>query len=73
MKTTKVIEIQNLVGMLSNDEQEALLKGLRKQILLSKAELLNKSVLSNDIKMQDILEGVRKVRKARYEKHPSSL
>ncbi|GAB4199271.1 MAG: hypothetical protein OHK0057_06720 [Thermoflexibacter sp.] len=65
--TDKVNEINKLVLMLLPEEQEALLKALKKQLLLSKAEQLNLSIKPNIIKIQEIVEEVRKVRIKKHE------
>jgi len=62
----RVKEINNLIVMLLPEEQDALLKALKKQVLLSKAERLNHSIKPNTIKMQEIVEEIRKVRAKRY-------
>ena len=62
----RVKEISNLVEKLSTLQQDALLKALRKQVLLDKAEQLNQSVMSNKVSMQQIVEEVRAVRKQGY-------
>lgn len=62
----RVKEISNLVEKLSTPQQDALLKALRKQVLLDKAEQLNQSVMSNKVSMQQIVEEVRAVRKQGY-------
>ncbi len=58
----KMQELNQLVGLLTDSEQEALLEALKKQLLLRKAQQLKVSVLPNPIKMQDIVEEIRKVR-----------
>ena len=62
----RLSEITDLIQMLSDQEQEVLLRGLRKQILLAKAERLNRSVKPNSIKMSDILIEIQQVRHARH-------
>lgn len=61
-------QINHLLLLLSKEEQEALWKALRKQILLAKAERLNRSVKPNQITMKTIVEQVQKARKKRYER-----
>lgn len=60
-------QITSLIKKLSATEQDALLKALKKQLLLAKAEKLEHSVKDNHINMSEIVEEVRKARKARYE------
>ena len=62
----RVKEISNLVEKLSTPQQDALLKALRKQVLLDKAEQLNQSIMPNKVSMQQIIEEVRAVRKQGY-------
>ena len=62
----RVKEISNLVEKLSTPQQDALLKALRKQVLLDKAEQLNQSIMPNKVSMQQIIEEVRAVRKQDY-------
>ena len=58
----RVQAITNIVQMLSDDEQNALLKELKKQMLLVKAERLNRSIIANNIDMSLIVSEIRKVR-----------
>jgi hypothetical protein len=60
-------QITSLIKKLSANEQDALLKALKKQLLLAKAEKLEHSVKDNRINMSEIVEEVRKARKARHE------
>jgi hypothetical protein len=60
----RVQAISDLVQVLSDDEQNALLKELKKAVLLAKAKRLNRSVLSNNIDMSLIVSEVLKVRMA---------
>lgn len=62
----RVQEISNLVTKLTANEQDALLKALKKQVLLAKAEKLNRSIKPNSINMQEIVEEVRKARQERH-------
>lgn len=65
MSTSQRVQaISDLVQVLSDAEQTALLKELKKAVLLAKAERLNRSVLSNTIDMSLIVNEVYKVRKA---------
>jgi hypothetical protein len=64
--SNKAQEINRLVIKLSSSEQEALLKGLQKQLLLAKAEKLESSVKPNTVNMQAIVEAVRLSRQERY-------
>jgi hypothetical protein len=52
--------ITQYIDQLSDIEQAALLEGLRKQALLSKARQLDKSVQKNTITMQDIIKEAQK-------------
>ena len=65
----KIGQINTLVEMLSDEEQAALLKVLKKQVLLAEAERLNRSVKPNRINMDQIVHEVRKVRMKRYERN----
>ncbi len=60
----RVQAISDLVQKLSDNEQNVLLKELRKAVLLAKAERLNRSVLSNNIDMSLIINEIHKVRAA---------
>jgi hypothetical protein len=65
MSTSQRVQaISDLVQVLTDAEQTALLKELKKAVLLAKAERLNRSVLSNTIDMSLIIKEVHKVRKA---------
>jgi hypothetical protein len=60
----EVIEIGEYVKRLSANERKALLKGLRKKILVKEARELGKSVDKNiEISMDDILKEINIVRK----------
>ena len=63
----RIEQISNLVVMLSTDEQNALFKALKKQILLTQANRLNQSVKPNSINMQSIIEEIQKVRQTHYD------
>ena len=60
----EVIEIGEYVKRLSANERKALLKGLRKKVLVKEARELGKSVDKNiEISMDDILKEINIVRK----------
>ena len=59
-----VVEIGKYVKQLSAIERKALLKGLRKKVLLKEARELSKSVNKNvPVSMEDILREIDAVRK----------
>lgn len=58
----KIQQLGQVFLWLSNEEQETLIKMLSKQVLLIQAKRLNRSVKTNPITMQDIVEEVLKVR-----------
>ena len=60
----RVKEITALIKKLSDEDQEALLKALKSQILLKQARLLDNSVEKNDFSVEAILKVVRQVRQA---------
>ena len=60
----KMQELGQIFLWLNNDEQEALLKMLRKRLLLNQANRLNQSVITNTISMQEIVDEVLKVRQS---------
>jgi hypothetical protein len=65
MSTSQRVQaISDLVQVLSDAEQTALIKELKKAVLLAQAERLNRSILSNTIDMSLIINEVHKVRKA---------
>jgi len=69
MQTTsaRVLEITHIVSMLTDEDQEKLLKALKTQILLAEARRLDQSVKKNDVSMDEILEIVRHIRQSRPE------
>ena len=62
----RIEQINQLVLQLSAEEQETLLKMLKKQLLLAQAERLKHSVKANSINFQEIAQEVRAVRQQRY-------
>jgi len=56
------------VSALKHSQPEALENGLKIMYLRAMAQNLDKSVLDNDITMQEIVDEVNMVRKRRYEK-----
>lgn len=62
----RITQINQLVLQLSAEEQEILLKMLKKQLLLAQAERLKSSVKPNSINFQEIAQEVRAVRQQRY-------
>jgi hypothetical protein len=58
MQTTsaRVLEITHIVSMLTDEDQEKLLKALKTQILLAEARRLDQSVKKNDVSMDEILK-----------------
>ncbi len=62
----KVKEITSLVSKLTEEDQAALLKALKAQIILAEARRLDQSVTKNKVSMDEILNVVRQVRIARY-------
>ncbi len=65
----RVEEITKFVTLLTERDQAALLKALRKQFLLAQAARLEGSVKANDISMNEILEIVSQVRQAQYRRN----
>lgn len=48
------------------NEQEALIKALKREVLRAKAKRLDGSALPNAVSMEEIIEEVRKVRSEKY-------
>lgn len=71
-ESPRVNEISNLVSMLNDADQEALLKALKSQVLLAQARHLDQSVKSNKIGMDEIVKIVRQVRQIRTDGHASA-
>ena len=63
--------INYYVSALKRTQPEALENGLRTMYLRTMAQKLDKSVLENEITMQEIVDEVNAVRKERYEKQNS--
>jgi hypothetical protein len=68
----RVQEITSLVSKLTDEDQEALLKALKIQILLAQARRLDQSVRKNKVSMDEIISVVRQVRQTRHQNHASS-
>lgn len=68
----RVHEITTLVSKLTDEDQEALLKALKIQILLAQARRLDQSVKKNSISMDEIISVVQQVRQTRPQNHASS-
>jgi hypothetical protein len=62
----KVQQIGQLVAILSPEEQDVLLRGLRRQVLMKKAIELTGTARPNKFTMQDIVNEVWQVRAERY-------
>jgi hypothetical protein len=60
--------INYYVTMLKQSQPEVLENGLRTMYLRAMAQKLDRSVLDNEITMQEIVDEVNAVRKERYEK-----
>jgi 2-hydroxy-3-keto-5-methylthiopentenyl-1-phosphate phosphatase len=61
--TTNVIaEISDYAGALNESDQKKLLHALKRKVLMDEANKLNKSVLKNNISMQEICDIVSDVR-----------
>jgi hypothetical protein len=63
--------INYYVSALKRSQPEALESGLKTMYLRTFAQKLDKSVLENEITMQEIVDEVNAVRKERYEKQNS--
>jgi hypothetical protein len=63
--------INYYVSVLKQSHPEALENGLKTMYLRTMAQNLDKSVLKNEITMQEIVDEVNAVRKERYEKQNS--
>mgnify|MGYP006890186077 CR=1 FL=1 len=68
----RVREITSLVNKLTDEDQEALLKALKIQIILAQARRLDQSVRKNKVSMDEIISVVRQVRQTRPQNHASS-
>lgn len=60
-------QMLQLFAQLSEEEQKAILKALKKRLVLAEAEELSKTVWVNKISEEEILEAVSEVRKELYE------
>jgi hypothetical protein len=64
-RVSKATMINRYVKDLSRREQEILLSGLKRKVLIEKARRLDKSIKKNQLTMEDIVEEVKKVRSTR--------
>jgi hypothetical protein len=67
-KKDRTKRINYYVSALKQSQPEALENGLRTMYLRAMAQKLDKSVLDNDITMQEIIDEVNAVRKEHHEK-----
>lgn len=62
----RISTINSLVIQMPSNEQEALIKALKREVFRAKAKRLDNSVAPNTMNMEEIVEEVRKVRDERY-------
>ena len=62
----RISTINSLIIQMPANEQEALIKALKKEVLRTKAKRLDDSVVPNAVSIEEIIEEVRKVRSERY-------
>ncbi len=65
----RVRAITELVVKLTDEDQEAILKALKMQIILAQARRLDKSIVKNQVSMNEILSVVHQVRQIRHNGH----
>lgn len=68
VKKIRTQQIDDYVLFLKKEQPEALERELKVMYLRTIAEKLDRSVVENDITMQEIVDEVNEVRKERYEK-----
>jgi hypothetical protein len=69
-RTEQLVE---LFSQLTEEEQQAILKALKKKLLLEEAHRLDKTVWKYKISEAEILDAVNEVRQEHYEARKSSL
>lgn len=69
-RTAQMVE---LFTQLSEEEQKAILKALKKQLIMTEAEKLSKTIWTNEISEEEILDTVYETRQQLYEARKSSL
>lgn len=69
-RTSQLIEV---FSQFSEEEQQAILKVLKKKLLLEEARKLDKTVWKYQISEEEILDAVEEVRQANYEAGKGSL
>ena len=62
----RISTLNSLIIQMPTNEQEALIKALKREVLRAKAKRLDNSVVPNTVSMEEIIEEVRKVRSERY-------
>lgn len=62
----RIITINSLIIQMTTNEQEALIKALKREVLRAKAKRLDNLVVPNAISVEEIIDEVRKVRSERY-------
>ena len=62
----RIITINSLIIQMTTNEQEALIKALKREVLRAKAKRLDNLVVPNAISVKEIIDEVRKVRSERY-------
>jgi hypothetical protein len=56
----RISTLNSLLIQMSVNEQDALIKALKKEVLRAKARRLDSSVIPNNISIEEIIEEVRK-------------
>lgn len=62
----RISTINSLIIQMPTNEQEALIKALKREVLRAKAKRLDSSAVDSAVSMDEIIEEVRKVRNERY-------
>lgn len=62
----RISTINALVIQMPTNQQDALIKALKREVLREKAKRLDNTVTPNTMNIEEIVEEVRKVRNGRY-------